>query len=144
MPTRDLKLSKPTATAKAWIEAKPGAVGELFPARKPTAPVAIIYKVMGKMFAILSVRTTQYVILKCDPHLVTMLRDEYEGIGHRSHLDRRFWISVELDADVPGKQIKRLVTQSYDLVCANLTGKQKAELAQSARRRPRSAAPDRL
>ncbi|MGH8218356.1 MAG: MmcQ/YjbR family DNA-binding protein, partial [Steroidobacteraceae bacterium] len=51
------------------------------------------------------------------------------GIGHRSHLDRRYWISVSLDADVPAKELKRLIAHSYELVCAKLTGKQKAELA---------------
>ena len=87
---------------------------------------------MGKTFAILSVRGVEDVILKCDPLLVSTLREKYEGVGHRSHLDRRYWISVRLDADVPAKEIKRLVSISYDLVCDNLTAKQRAELARSA------------
>ena len=43
--------------------------------------------------------------------------------------DRRFWISVNLDADVPADEVERLVGHSYELVCAGLTRKQKAELA---------------
>jgi predicted DNA-binding protein (MmcQ/YjbR family) len=69
------------------------------------------------------------VILKCDPTLASVLRKDYTGVGHRSHLDRRFWISVRLDADVPLKEIKGLVSLSYDLVCAKLTAKQKTALA---------------
>jgi predicted DNA-binding protein (MmcQ/YjbR family) len=87
---------------------------------------------MGKMFAILSVRGVPDVILKCDPVLAAALRTDYTGIGHRSHLDRRFWISVRLDADVPTKEIRRLVSLSYDLVCANLTAKQRTALARLA------------
>ena len=49
--------------------------------------------------------------------------------GHRSHLDRRFWISVDLDADVPADEVARLAEASYELVCAGLTRKQQAELA---------------
>jgi predicted DNA-binding protein (MmcQ/YjbR family) len=75
------------------------------------------------------VRGTENVILKCDPHLAEMLRAQYEGVGHRSHLDKRFWISVSLDADVPPATVKRLAAHSYDLVCASLTKKQQAELA---------------
>ncbi len=127
--TRDLKVSKRTAAVKAWIEAKPGAVPKLFSARKHSAPIAVIYKVMGKIFAILSVRRIENVILKCDPHLAKMLREQYSGVGHRSHLDRRYWISVTLDDDVPSREVKRMISQSYDLVCAKLTSKQKAELA---------------
>ncbi len=95
---------------------------------------------MGKTFAILSVRGIEDVFLKCDPSLASALREKYTGVGHRSHLDRRFWISVRLDADVPPKEIRRLVSLSYDLVCANLTAKQKNELARfgSARKRHRS------
>jgi predicted DNA-binding protein (MmcQ/YjbR family) len=126
------KLSKRTATVKAWIEAQPGADGRAFAPGKNSPPLVIIYKVMGKMFAILSVRGVEDVILKCDPGLALALRTEYTGVGHRSHLDRRFWISVRLDADVPLKEIRRLVSLSYDLVCATLTAKQRTELARLA------------
>jgi predicted DNA-binding protein (MmcQ/YjbR family) len=140
--THALKLSKRTANVKAWIEAKPGAEGRPFTPGKNSPPLVIIYKVMAKTFAILSVRGVEDVILKCDPLLATALRNEYTGIGHRSHLDRRFWISVRLDADVPLREVKRLVSLSYDLVCANLTAKQRAELDASLRRDPADAVAD--
>jgi predicted DNA-binding protein (MmcQ/YjbR family) len=133
--THTPKLSKRTATVKTWIEAKPGADGLPFNPRKNSPPLVVIYKVMGKMFAILSLRGIEDVILKCDPLLASALRKDYSGVGHRSHLDRRFWISVRLDADVPTKEVKRLVSLSYDLVCANLTAKQRAELARLAPRK---------
>jgi len=88
----------------------------------------MIYKVMGKMFAIVGLGKTEHVILKCDPHLVDVLKETYAGVGHRSHLDPRNWISVELHADVPGDEIDRLVDQSYDLVCETLTRRQRAAL----------------
>jgi predicted DNA-binding protein (MmcQ/YjbR family) len=88
-----------------------------------------MYKVMGKMFAILENRRLAAVILKCDPSTAEILRQQYSGVGHRSHLDRRYWICVNLEADVPVEEIERLATQSYDLVCAKLTRKQRAELA---------------
>jgi predicted DNA-binding protein (MmcQ/YjbR family) len=114
-----------TAALQAALAAKPGAVG----APLPSASGVVIYKVMGKMFAILEDRRIRNVILKCDPHLAEILREQYAGVGHRSHLDRRFWISISLDADVPPEEVERLAAASYDLVCAGLTRKQKAELA---------------
>jgi predicted DNA-binding protein (MmcQ/YjbR family) len=125
----NVKLSKRTARLKTWIEANPGAVAEQFCAGKASEPSAVLYKVMNKIFAILSVRPIENVILKCDPHLATLLRERYTGIGHRSHLDRRYWISVTLDADVPGAVVKRLISQSYELVCARLARSQVTELA---------------
>jgi predicted DNA-binding protein (MmcQ/YjbR family) len=123
-----LDLNPRTAALKAVLEAYPGAQGQPMSASRGGAPLVLIFKVMGKMFAILSVRGTENVILKCDPHLAETVREQYGGIGHRSHLDRRFWISVDLDADVPAEEIERLAAHSYDLVRAGLTRKQKAEL----------------
>ena len=122
-----LDLDEPTLALKAVLDAKPGAVGEAMNAPKGSKPLVLIYKVMGKMFAILSVRGEEYVILKSN--LADVLREQYAGIGHRSHLDRRFWISVNLDADVPAEAVQRLADASYDNVCTGLTRKQKAELA---------------
>jgi predicted DNA-binding protein (MmcQ/YjbR family) len=87
-----------------------------------------MYKVMGKLFAILSVRGEPFVILKCDQHLAEILREQYAAVGHRSHLDRRFWISVTLDSDVPEAEVARLARQSYALIREGLTRKQKAQL----------------
>ena len=111
------------------LEAMPGAIGKPLSLPRASTPGVVIYKVMGKMFAILSIRGTEYVILKCDPNLAPVLREQYTGVGHRSHLDRRYWISVNLDADVPSEEVRRLAEHSYGLVCAGLTRKQKAELA---------------
>ena len=124
----DLELGDSTLAIKAVLDAKPGAVGEPMTAARGSQPLVLIYKVMGKMFAILAVRGTPNVILKCEAHLAEVLRGHYRGIGHRSHLDRRFWISVDLDSDVPASEVRRLVDHSYEQVCAGLTRKQKAEL----------------
>jgi len=115
-----MQLTPEQAKVKAWLDARPGA-----------APTPTGYKVMGKTFAILSIRRDGcgWLILKCDPHLAEILREQYSGVGHRSHLDRRHWIAITLGADVPEDEIERLVAHSYDLVCTSLTRKQKAELA---------------
>ncbi len=125
---RDLGCSQAMASLRAVVAGKPGAVGVAL----PSAPGVVMYKVMDKIFAIVESRRIEAVILKCDPHLADILRGKYAGVGHRSHLDRRFWICVTLDADVPGEEIERLVGHSYELVCAKLTRKQKEALAASA------------
>lgn len=120
-----MSLAERTAAVTAAIEAKPGATG----GGLPSARGVTLYKVMGKMFAILEVNKVTGVILKCDPHLAEALRDQYAGVGRRSHLDPRFWIHVDFAADVPTPEILRLIDHSYDQVCSGLTKKQRAELA---------------
>jgi predicted DNA-binding protein (MmcQ/YjbR family) len=125
-----MELLPKTAALKAVLEAMPRATADpVGPWNKAGQPMALMFKVMGKTFAILATRKSAYVVLKCDPHLAEILREQYVGVGHKTHLDRRFWIAVDLDADVPMDEIERLAAASYDLVRAGLTKKQQAELA---------------
>jgi predicted DNA-binding protein (MmcQ/YjbR family)/uncharacterized protein YdhG (YjbR/CyaY superfamily) len=111
----------------------PGATPHPMSVRRGSPPLVHIYKVMGKMFAIVSARGEEFVILKCDPNLVPVLRQQYRGVGHRSHLDKRHWISVSLDADVPASEVRRLVDHSYGLVVTGLPAKQRAQLQAPAK-----------
>ncbi len=123
-----MDLTAKTKALKKLLDALPRAVAAPYVPPRATEPLILMYKVMGKMFAILSVRGGEHVIVKCEPVLADILREKYTGIGHRSHLDKRFWISINLDADVPLNEAKSLVKSSYTLVSDSLTRKQKAEL----------------
>jgi predicted DNA-binding protein (MmcQ/YjbR family) len=123
------QIGSTTDKLKAILEAIPGADAVPVPVPRGGPAPAVMYKLMGKMFAILSIRGDAFVIVKCDPGLVDILRQTYSGVGHRSHLDRRFWISIDLDTDVPLAEIRKLIAGSYDLIYASLTRKQKEELA---------------
>ena len=124
-----MELGAETLTLKAVLEAYPGAEAVSVPMPRGRPSPATMYKVKDKIFAILNVRGAQAVILKHDPVLGEILREQYAGIGdHRTHLSRN-WMRVALDADVPAEEVERLVASSYALVCAGLTKKQKAELA---------------
>ncbi|MGD0192000.1 MAG: MmcQ/YjbR family DNA-binding protein [Rhizomicrobium sp.] len=133
MAGKETALGKRTAAMKAFLGARQGAEEVPVVAPRGTAPVGFMYKVMGKTFAVLAVRGEGYVTLKCDPHLIDILRGTYEGVGKRTHLDPRHWISVTLDGDVPATEIERLALGSYELVCAGLTRKQQAELEAMSR-----------
>ena len=121
-------MDKQTAALKAFLDTMPGAAADPYTPPRATEPLVLMYKLFGKMFAVLAVRGEAYIVVKCDPELADLLRQQYKGVGHRSHLDKRFWISVELDSDVPAKEVKRLVSGSYDLIRASLTKKQQAAL----------------
>jgi predicted DNA-binding protein (MmcQ/YjbR family) len=120
-----------SAAMHGWLEAKPGVTTGQAPGPGGRPPTSTMYKVGGKLFAILAIRGAPWVIVKSDPHLVDILKSQYAGVGHRSHLDRRFWICIALDADVPQEEARRLVDASYDLVRATLTKKQQAALGTS-------------
>jgi predicted DNA-binding protein (MmcQ/YjbR family) len=124
----DAKPSRRATALRKLIESMPGSTFTTYTLGKNAVPIARLHKVMGKMFAIQSLRGEEYVILKCDPTLAAALRRQYKGVGHRSHLDRRFWIAVNLNDDVPMPELRRMVDHSWALVSASLTRRQRAEL----------------
>ena len=122
------KAALPTprvAALKTFLDDKPGTESSNI------RPNVVIYKVTGKMFAILSVKTA-YVVLKCAPDSIPMLKAKYAGVGHKTHLDPRHWIAVEIDADVPPGEVRRLAGLSYDL--ARSAGAPKAKSAKKAKK----------
>jgi predicted DNA-binding protein (MmcQ/YjbR family) len=105
------------------IEAMPGCEARSMPHG------VTLYKVMGKMFAILEVHKSKGVILKVDPVLMDLVKSRFAGVGRRSHLDPRFWLHIDFEGDVPTPEIEGLASGSYDLVRASLTRAQRAALA---------------
>ena len=123
-------LSKRCLALIKVLEAQHGAFAKPMTPARASVPNILLYKVMDKLFAVLNIRGTEKVVLKCDPDQVLFLREHYQGVGQHSVLDSRYWISVNLDVDLSSKEMKQLVEQSYKLVCRNLTRKQQAELSE--------------
>ena len=112
------------------LTAKPSAE-----ASAPFGPGVTVYKIAGKMFAIVSddaadVRFT----LKCDPVLSEVLRGEYAAITPGYHTDKRHWITVRQDAALPDAEIERLIDHAYDLVRGKLTRAARAALERAEAR----------
>ncbi|MGE0561632.1 MAG: MmcQ/YjbR family DNA-binding protein [Flavobacteriales bacterium] len=100
-------------------------VTEEFPFDKNT----LVFKVMGKMFALVDVETFDFINLKSDPENAIDLREKYQGIKPGYHMSKIHWNSVYVNTDVTDKMILQLVDESYSLIVNSLTKKLKEELA---------------
>ncbi|WP_067962992.1 MmcQ/YjbR family DNA-binding protein [Nocardiopsis trehalosi] len=89
---------------------------------EPFAPGTPVYKVAGKMFALLSDdgRGPARVSLKCEPGLALDLRAQYPGVLPGYHLDKRHWNTVVLDGGVPDDEVVEMVWHSYRQVVKGL------------------------
>lgn len=90
----------------------------------PFGPNAAVYKVAGKMFAILlpdeiPVRMN----LKCDPDRAVELRDLYEAVLPGYHQNKRHWNTLVLDGSLPDAFVEELIDHSFQLVLAGLPRK---------------------
>jgi len=95
----------------------------------PFNETALVFKVMGKMFALINVENFDIISLKCDPDKGAELREEYSGINYAYHFNKKHWIGVATDGSVPEQLMYDLISHSYALVVTKLPNKIKEELA---------------
>jgi predicted DNA-binding protein (MmcQ/YjbR family) len=100
------------------------AVTEEFPFGEDT----LVFKVMGKMFALADVTVFESINLKCDPEQAVQLREQYPGVLPGYHMNKKHWNTVLMDGSLPDKLTKNWIDDSYNLVVASLPAKVKAEL----------------
>lgn len=120
-----MTAEKLAAAVRAALDGMTGAAAE-----RPFGPDVRVWKVAGKMFALMPVKSPASVSLKCDPHLAEILREAHPGITAGYHLNKRHWNTISLKGDVPEEEVMRLAGHSYDLVRASLTRAQRAVLDQ--------------
>jgi predicted DNA-binding protein (MmcQ/YjbR family) len=83
----------------------------------PFGPETSVFKVGKKMFALSALRAERLrVSVKCDPELGERLRASYPAIVPGYHLNKRHWVTIELDGSVPDAMVAQLIEDSYDLV----------------------------
>ncbi|MBX9852979.1 MAG: MmcQ/YjbR family DNA-binding protein [Cytophagaceae bacterium] len=88
----------------------------------------LVFKVMGKMFALTDVDEFDGVNLKCDPEEAVQLREKYDAVQPGYHMSKKHWNTIIMDGSVSDKLIYEWVDKSYDLVVSKLTKKEKALL----------------
>lgn len=80
----------------------------------------LVFYVADKWFCFVNAVEFDRCNLKCVPERGRELQERYEGIGPAYHMNKRHWIGVRLDADVPDSVILRLLKESYELVAGSL------------------------
>ena len=87
----------------------------------PFGPEVMVYKVMGKMFALVFWGESSLRInLKCDPDLAVHFRALYKALTPGYHMNKRHWNTVVLDGSIPPGEIERMIDNSYALVVGKL------------------------
>lgn len=99
---------------------------ECFPFDEST----LVFKVMGKMFALTSLKNEDFrVNLKCDPDWAIELRETSEDILPGYHMSKKHWNTVVLENSYLEEDlVLKMIDHSYELVVKSLTKKLQAEL----------------
>ena len=101
---------------REYCISKPG-VTEGFPFND----TALVFKVVGKMFALLDLsEESRGISLKCDPELAIELREQHPEVTPAYHFNKEHWNTVVIDGTISDKLIFRWIDNSYDLVVQKL------------------------
>lgn len=103
--------------------AKPGVTDEF-----PFGPDTLVFKVMGKVFALADAENFDGMNLKCEPELAVELREQYSAVEPGYHMNKTHWNTVKVNGDAADREIYQWIDLSYQLVAKSLTRKQKDAL----------------
>lgn len=111
-------------TAREYCLAKKGSE-ESFPFDETN----LVFKVMGKMFAMLPLDKPNMIVLKCDAEYAQKLREKYEAVEPAWHFNKKYWNQVYFESDVDDDMMCGLIDHALDEVVKKFTRKMKEEYA---------------
>ena len=98
-------------TLRDYCISKKGA-DESFPFGEDT----LVFKVTGKIFALVNLDGDLSINLKCDPAFAIELRERYSSVTPGYHMNKKHWNTVMLDGSVPDKEVFSWIDHSFDLI----------------------------
>ncbi len=96
----------------------------------PFGPDALVYKVAGKMFALIAWEERPLrITLKCDPDEAVTLRNSYISVQPGYHMNKEHWNTIVLDDRLSDEMFQYLLDESYRLVVSGLKKGDRVRLA---------------
>ncbi len=80
------------------------------------------------MFALADVNDFSSINLKVEPEMGIELRERYSAVLEAYHMNKKHWITVLMDGELPDRLLVQWIDNSYNLVVSGLTKSQKSAL----------------
>lgn len=89
----------------------------------------LVYKVVGRMFAMISISRPDHFAVKCHPDRAVLIRDRYAEITPGWHLNKRHWNDVSIVGELSDAFLKAEIRHSYfAVVRKNVTPRERREV----------------
>ncbi len=76
----------------------------------------LVFKVEGKIFALVNLEGDLSINLKCDPELALELRERYSAVIPGYHMNKKYWNTILIDGTIPDREVFSWIDHSYDEV----------------------------
>ena len=93
----------------------------------PFGETTLVFKVLDKMFALLSLEGDNRINLKCDPERLITLKEHKNYVYPGYHMNKKYWMSVNFE-QASSEELKNWIDHSYDEVVRTLPIKKKEQL----------------
>jgi predicted DNA-binding protein (MmcQ/YjbR family) len=94
----------------------------------PFDETTLVFKVLGKMFALTDTEDDFSINLKCDPEKAVELRERYPMVHPGYHMNKKHWITITIDDSISDELLKEWIDDSYVLVAKTLNKKNRLDL----------------
>ncbi len=85
----------------------------------PFGDTTLVFKVSGKIFALVNLEGELSINLKCDPELALNLREHYDAVLPGYHMNKKYWNTIVV-ARVKREELENWIVHSYDQVVEKL------------------------
>lgn len=82
----------------------------------PFDETTLVFRVGGKIFAMMDLENTEWFVLKCEPEYAIELRERYPEIAPAWHMNKKYWNQLNLFGMLPDELVQRLIRHSYNEV----------------------------
>ncbi|QRQ99995.1 MmcQ/YjbR family DNA-binding protein [Dyadobacter sandarakinus] len=97
----------------------------------PFGPDTLVFKVGGKVFLLTPLDELRMQFnAKCDPEKAEELRSTYDDVQPGYHMNKKHWNTVYVTGSIPSELLFQWVKDSYDLVFASLSKKEREAMEQ--------------
>lgn len=105
---------------------------------EPFGPDVIVYKVLGKMYALCAYEKPLTVNLKCEPDYALELRNQFEAVNPGFHMNKKHWNTVTIDGSISNETVMELIQHSYKQVVKGMSKKYQAKVKEMSKKTDKS------
>jgi predicted DNA-binding protein (MmcQ/YjbR family) len=92
----------------------------------PFGESTLVFKVGGKVFLLVGLdRQPLQFNVKCDPEKALEWREQFSAVLPGYHMNKKHWNTVIVDGSIPGKLLREMIDDSYELVASSLPKKKR-------------------
>ena len=80
----------------------------------PFDETTLVFRIAGKIFAMIDLDNTEWFVLKCDPEYAIDLREKYQEISGAWHMNKKYWNQINIFGSISDNLICHLICHSYN------------------------------